>query len=82
MGKFHDDIDEVKYGKVIRDIWLDPKTYILDVVGKEIDKDGNETGRIIITYHMIAKAVPKQDRKHLSFEDFEAMLKVKQDFQK
>ena len=67
MGQFHDDIDEVKDGKVIRAIWLDPKTYNLEVIGKEIDEDGNETGRIIITNHLRAKGVPKEDRKKSYF---------------
>jgi hypothetical protein len=34
MGQFHDDIDEVHDGKVIRAIWISPKLYILEVIGK------------------------------------------------
>ena len=37
MCQFHDDIDEVHNGKIIRDIWIYPNMYIMEVIGKELD---------------------------------------------
>jgi hypothetical protein len=31
----------------------------MEVIGKQLEKDGNETGIIIITYHKQAKCVEK-----------------------
>jgi hypothetical protein len=52
MGQLHDDIDIVEDGKIIRGIWIRPKLYLLEVMGKD-----KETGKIVIKYHVRSKGI-------------------------
>jgi hypothetical protein len=69
LGQLHNDIEEVKEGRVIGAIFLAPKTYILEIFGIDL-----VTGDYTIAYHVRGKGVRNIGEK-LTFEKFEKMLK-------
>ena len=68
LGQLHDDIDEVKGGKIIWSVFLSPKTYIDVIVGFD------EKGKLVIVNHVRAKGIQKESRENLTVYDFERML--------
>ena len=70
MGQLHDDISEVNQGKIIRDIFLAPKLYALEIIVYYKERPDE----VVIEYHIRAKGVPKDSQKDLTFEKFQDML--------
>jgi hypothetical protein len=68
LGQLHDDIYEVKGGKIIWSIFLSHKTHIDVIVGF------NNKGKLEIVNHVRAKGVQKESREHLTVEKFERMI--------
>ena len=70
LGQVHDDIDEVEGGKIIRAVFIAPKLYGVEIIGKS----KKEENRIDIANHFRAKGVPRESQKTLTIRKFQMML--------
>jgi hypothetical protein len=70
IGQLHDDIEEVDGGKIIRSIFLAPKTYLNVIIGYS-----KEDGDVVVTFHIRAKGIDKRKQKTLTLEEYELMLR-------
>jgi hypothetical protein len=73
QDQLHDNIDIVQDGKIIKGIWIRPKLYLLEVMGKD-----HKTGKIVIDYHVRSKGINSKYLEKINneklVEDYAQML--------
>jgi hypothetical protein len=88
LGQLHDDIDEVKNGKIIASRFVRPKLYMDEIIGYDLESYKAEDKRakaagiamdlsrvaIVIAYHKRAKGVRPSARARLTMRDCDTML--------
>jgi hypothetical protein len=77
MGQLHDDIDCVAEGKIIRAIYIRPKCYLLEVIGKALNDEedkGIRKGDIVIKYHIRSKGIASRTLEEFTEEELVAQF--------
>lgn len=69
LGQLHNDISEVRDGKIIRSLFVGPKNYMDEIIGFD-----NKTGKIVMAYHTRCKGMPKAVVSKWRTPEFKRML--------